>query len=595
LVASVCLRRFSAVTAAKAAGIATTPKVLADFVAGQVVGAAGIAATGPPLRVLDPAVGDGALLLSLVEAVRGRAASEIQVFGYETDPAALKRAEARLKGVAPRVVLDFTHGDFLERAEGPAVAGGVDLVIANPPYVRTQILGASHAREIARRFGLKGRVDLAHAFLPRIAAALKADGVAGVIVSNRFMVTRAGEAVRRAILRGFALLHVWDFGDTKLFDAAVLPAVLLLKKAGAAEPVPPRFTSIYETFEGNPEPSETPGFCGPERVRNLEPDDPQKPGVSENTRILTHVVDAVAHRGVVAVDGGRRFRVVQGTLAHPGDGGAVWRVATEDGDRWLETVHRNRWGTFRDVGKVRVGVKTCADGVFIRDDWHDPDRGPVPELLRPLTTHHVARRFRALETSRPRFILYPHEIVGGVRRAVDLAGFPASRAYLEARRPVLEGRTYVLEAGRAWYEVWVPQDPSAWERPKLVFRDIADEPTFWFDPGGPVVNGDCYWMLAENVADLDLLWLAAAVGNTEFIATYYDRRFPNKLYAGRRRFITQYVEEFPLPDPAGPVGRRLIATAKAAYHALGSGRACAAAEEREGLVREAFGLRAGTG
>lgn len=30
---------------------------------------------------------------------------------------------------------------------------------------------------------------------------------------------------------------------------------------------------------------------------------------------------------------------------------------------------------------------------------------------------------------------------------------------------------------------------------------------------------------------------------------YHDLAFNNKLYAGRRRYLTQYVEKYPLPDP----------------------------------------------
>jgi len=44
-------------------------------------------------------------------------------------------------------------------------------------------------------------------------------------------------------------------------------------------------------------------------------------------------------------------------------------------------------------------------------------------------------------------------------------------------------------SGREWYEIWVPQDPAAWDQPKLVFRDISEEPMFWIDHDGAVVNG----------------------------------------------------------------------------------------------------------
>ena len=58
-----------------------------------------------------------------------------------------------------------------------------------------------------------------------------------------------------------------------------------------------------------------------------------------------------------------------------------------------------------------------------------------------------------------------------------------------------------------------------------------------------------------------------AVANSRFALRYYDTLFHNKLYAGRRRFITQYVGRFPLPDPdtatareVADVTRRLVTT-----------------------------------
>ena len=258
--------------------------------------------------------------------------------------------------------------------------------------------------------------------------------------------------------------------------------------------------------------------------------------------------------------------------------------------RWLRFVADKTWKTFGDLGKIRVGVKTCADKIFIRSDWDSLPESQQPELLRPLTTHHIAGRFRSIRPQKAREILYPHEVVQGQRQPVDLAGYPHSRAYLESHRAALEGRTYVLEAGRRWYEIWVPQDPAAWSAPKLVFRDISERPTFWIDLDGSIVNGDCYWMVAERQADNDLIWLAAAVANSTFIEAFYDHRFNNKLYGGRRRFITQYVELFPLPNPNTPLALEITKLAKEIYDAGGSQEAAVLETKLDPLIWQAFGL-----
>ena len=89
----------------------------------------------------------------------------------------------------------------------------------------------------------------------------------------------------------------------------------------------------------------------------------------------------------------------------------------------------------------------------------------------------------------------------------------------------------------------------------------------------------------------DLLWLAAAVGNSTFIEHFYDHRFHNKLYAGRRRFITQYVERFPLPDPYSESGRAIVAKVRRIHRCLPSPEAHGLQKELDAMVWEAFGLR----
>jgi hypothetical protein len=138
----------------------------------------------------------------------------------------------------------------------------------------------------------------------------------------------------------------------------------------------------------------------------------------------------------------------------------------------------------------------------------------------------------------------------------------------------------------------VPQDPVEWQKPKLVFRDITEEPVFWIDLTGSVVNGDCYWITCERNEDTDLLWLAAAVANSKFIETFYDHSFNNKLYAGRRRFITQYVEQFPLPDPASCTAHQIIEGSKRLYEIAGTAESDRESAALESLVWEAFGLMA---
>lgn len=541
-------KRYGNVGETKADGVTYTPRALASFVAARILAVAEQAPEGP-VRVLDPAIGHGELVVALLDLLD----FPVEVVGFETDPVALAEAKQRFSREHPEVKVSLHLGSFLDHVLDDFPGGlftasePYDLIIANPPYVRTQIIGADRAHQLAQQFGLSGRVDLYHAFLLGMASVLAPNGAAGFIVSNRFMTTKGGASARAGMINNLRLREVYDLGDTKLFDAAVLPAVLIARGA-ASKSSAPLFVSIYETK-------------------------------SKPSYTASDAITAIGQEGAAALPDGRTFRVQHGTLDNGADSAGVWRLASEDVESWLATVKTHTWGTFGDIGKIRVGIKTCADKVFLPKTWERK-----LELHRSLTTHHTARRFRPEPPNRR--VLYPHHTVDGRKKPVDLSAYPESAAYLEQHRQTLESRKYVIDAGRRWYEIWVPQNPADWKSPKLVFRDISEQPTFWMDLEGTVVNGDCYWLAGDE----ELLWLALGVANSTFVESFYDRRFNNKLYAGRRRFITQYVEQFPLPDPASANAAKIVAACRDLYARLSDGPEPELEAKIDKMVWTAFGL-----
>lgn len=544
-------------------GIHYTPSELARFVARRALAQA----EARELVVLDPACGDGELLLALVEEAEAAGLPAPDLVGIDRDQEAVAVAAERLS-LTSAARCRVLAGDFLAMGVDAAhtLPSAFDIVISNPPYVRTQVLGAARAQALGRQFGLSGRVDLYHAFVAAMTAKLTEDGVLGLLCSNRFATTKGGLALRSLLIRNYDIAEFWDLGDTKLFEAAVLPAVVIAHRVSNPSGSAGTFVRIYEA-ESIGEP-----------------------------RCLNHsLLEALDQdlEGTVVADG-RTFTIERGKLVDP-EPDRPWRVTSSKGARWLSTVKRHTSGRFGDVGPVRVGIKTTADSVFVRSNWDElpDDTRPEGKLLHPLLTHRVARRWHSPDNVEGRrFVLYPHEIRDGRRRPVDLTLFPRAAAYLEQHRERLESRQYVIKAGRSWYEIWVPQQPDAWAAPKLVWPDISARPKFFLDDTGAIVNGDCYWLTCgERTAD-DVA-LALAVANSSFALQYYDMCCGNRLYAGRRRFITQYLEELPMPSVSGAALREvrgLVEVLRAPNPTVQAERADAVEHQLDEAVFELFGL-----
>jgi adenine-specific DNA-methyltransferase len=561
----------------KETGAHFTPRALAQLIAEKIVGSCDL--TRSKLRVLDPSCGDGELLQAFYEAVPAKKRRGLTLIGMDQDASSIADAKKRLGILKCDVHLE--QGDFLETAlafstqaslwrSAASSYSDVDVVIANPPYVRTQVLGASKAQELASLFGLTGRVDLYHAFLAAMTAALKTDGILGVITSNRYLSTRGGASTRSFLAEQFEILELVDLGDTKLFEAAVLPALFFGRRRHGANgnAQMAKFVRIYEAASLS--------------------------GAGVATKKADTIVDAVrsGETGTYSI-AGKSYALSSGEIAIGRDGGQTWSMATTREACWIDAIDAAAIGRFGDVAKIRVGIKTTADSVFIRSDWTELDSEirPEPEVLKPLISQDTALRW-AHPAAPERRVLYTHEVVAGRRAPIDFEKrYPRAWAYLLSHRDRLEGRSYVTAAGRAWYEIWVPQDPRAWAEPKLVFPDISPAPKFLFDPDGYLVDGNCYWATLSEGQSENILFLMLALSNSAFMTRYHDVAFQNMLYSGRRRYLTQYVEKYPVPDPSTPAAIELVARARLRTEAVRAGALTFVSDADDDLlIAEAFGV-----
>lgn len=498
-------------------GVVYTPPAMATYIANEIVSEYKFD-NSPIVKVLDPALGEAELTMAVVSAIKAiHPDKKISVHGYDIDSLSVEKSRTRIKEAFPDVDINFMVQDFLSVE---TIENNFDIVISNPPYIRTQILGEDVSKRLSEKFGLKGKIDIYYAFFIVVLSNLKEGGVAGFITSNKFLTINSGKTLREYLYQNARILTISDFGDTRVFNAAVLPSVTVFKKATRIfnEDVRVKFNSIYLNDEDADEKEATP---------------------------ISSVYDCISKDGIFIDDNGIQYKAKSGyTLLTPNSYREPWVITTTAREKWLEQVEKNTWKTFSEIAKVRVGIKTTADNVFL----FDKESSAVDlELMKPLITHRNAQCYLP-NNSESWSVLYPHYETDGKRQTYDIEQYPKTKKYLLQHFEQLNGRKYVKQAKRAWYEIWVPQKPSLWKHRKIVFRDISEYPEFWLVSEDAVINGDCYWIEFPENVDEEIMYLMLAVANSKFIVDLYDKKFNTKLYSSKRRFMTQYVEQFPIPD-----------------------------------------------
>jgi SAM-dependent methyltransferase len=203
-----------------------TPEAVVERVVEQVVANDWLARRSRPLRVLDPACGDGRFLQSVARRVRASGGT-CEAIGVDIDGTTVADARRRTSDVT------FIVGDALARSwtEGP-----FDLVIGNPPFLSQ--LAASTSRGGSSRHGGGPYADAAVEFLALSAELVDpAGGRVAFVLPQSVLAARDAGPVRRAVDERATLVWSWAI-DEMVFDAQVRTCVLAFEFDGRCSPRP---------------------------------------------------------------------------------------------------------------------------------------------------------------------------------------------------------------------------------------------------------------------------------------------------------------------------------------------------------------------
>ncbi|MDQ6887433.1 MAG: N-6 DNA methylase [Gemmatimonadota bacterium] len=461
--------------------------------------------------------------------------------------AALRARQRELRGVLDRLrrggALPFAFPTHFPDA---ASAGGFDLVLGNPPWVRLHRISASRRHTLRARFevfaqaawqrGAKGahassgfaaQIDLSALFVERASALTRAGGTLALLLPAKLWRSLAGGGVRRLVRRDLTLIALDDWTDAPpSFEAAVYPSLLVARRRSAGEAEP------------------------------------------------TGVVAVTLHRRSSSLS----WSSTADALGLDSDHASPWITAPPPVRAAFDRLRRAGVPlSDGPLGRPLLGVKCgCNDAFVVASGADCPGDDRVaaiePEMLRPLLRGEQARAWRALPCGER--LLWTHDRDG---RALERLPTAAAR-WLAPWRHRLSARSDI-RGGLPWWSLFRVASASC-TRTRVVWADFGTRPRACVlnedDPTVPL--NSCYVLACETPDDA---YAFASLLNSPLAAAWLSL-IAEPARGGYHRYLGWTVSLLPLPadwsrarEQLAPLARAALDGDRPADAAL-SGAACRA-------------------
>ncbi|PPJ62804.1 Eco57I restriction-modification methylase domain-containing protein, partial [Cuspidothrix issatschenkoi] len=340
---------------------------------------------------------------------------------------------------------DFTDLPFIWESEFPQVfaEGGFDVVIGNPPYIRQELLSPFKPYLQSNYQTYDGVADIYIYFYEKGLNLLKPEGILSYIVTNKWLRSGYGEALRRFFSQSSVFEKIIDFGHAPIFeDADTFPCIVSVKK-----------TKVSETERENKEVL----VCVVPRE--------ELPKIN-----LTQYVQNEDNSYNIPWS---RFS------AH------AWSLEPPAVDELMQKIQRVGVPLKEFAGvKPICGIKTGFNEAFFIDDatkenliQADPK---CAEIIKPLLRGQDIKRW--IPEWDKFWIIFAH-------KDIDIEQYPIIKKHLEIYRNKLENRAgkqlwWQFQASPAFYHLF--------EQPKLIYQAIQFHPAYSYDTEGYFTNNKTF-------------------------------------------------------------------------------------------------------
>ena len=525
-----------------------TPHEIVDFIVNKTI-------NKNVISVFDPAVGCGAFLTGwLKNRLKKNLKNQVQFTGYDINPTSLAISELNLekffslnkkieKNIDVKLELKDSLKEYL-KTDTPLFDPNTktfDAVIGNPPYVRVQNIQPVQKRNMYRKGypeSAVGRFDLYMLFIEMAKRALNKKGRIGYIVSNKLMTSNAAKGVRNYISDTLDLEHIIDLGDSKMFQAAVLPLILIAKTKNTNRQSKVFCASFKEVKMDKKNNALNITDKYPLDFLNQTKKDYSKVCRFQNQNALEFICS-----------------IDRADLKQSEFKSSTWHLNNSSVGELIKKIKSSGPRLESICKAISAGIKSTADDVFCKPvtDKFIEENQLETEYVHPYLQAKNITKWKIEWSGKTKktdtYIIYPHKDENGHTIPVDLNDIPKIALWFKKNKTQLAGRKYVLEASRRWYEIWVPQKVSRFTVPyKIVTPDFSTHNRYALDTNGYWCGGNAFMIIPENQ---DKNWVLYLLGlmNSSVLEYFHKKASSTFIYAGRYRYTATAIKKYPIPQP----------------------------------------------
>jgi hypothetical protein len=364
---------------------------------------------------------------------------------------------------------------------------GFDLVLSNPPYVRQEKIKELKPFLENAYECYTGTADLYVYFFERAVKMLNDGGVLSFISSNKFFRAGYGEKLRKHLADNCSIRSIIDFGELPVFEnAATFPMIFVAKKGET-----PKSQTVFA------------------QIKSLNAPYPNMSAL-------------VRERGDKLPDSAIK--------------GAKWTLADSSSADLQLKMEKSGIPLKEYVNEqLYYGVKTGFNKAFVIDaikraELIKADKKSA-EVIKPLAVGDDIRKWQ-IENRERWLIVTP---IG-----IEIKNYPAVFKHLKQWETELQKRS---DQGNHWWELRPCDYYDAFEKPKIIFPDIAKESRFTFESKVLYVDTTAFVIPLKDYFLLGIL-------NSSIVWSYLCQTaavLGDSAKGGRLRLKRQYIKQIPIP------------------------------------------------